>query len=339
MRWPRKDAAHRHDGSRHSAHAGPARPGLRGQPLHRHSDLRLAHAVGSVEGRRTERADSRPRHLVGGGRQGQDQVGLQAAPRRQVPRRLGLHRRRRGVERAEGARQGRRAVRPQPGRRDGLAHAHAQVGAQDRRHDGRTHHQRARRLPADQPHEPVHGLARALAEEVRCRRRRHARRQGQGRLDRLRRRPRRLRPVQGHALRGARAAGAGRQQGLLGRQARAEDRQGRDAADARGQCAHRRAAGRSGRLDRGARARRHGADHAARLQDLFECTAPCVALAALVRRRLALARQARAPGRQPVHRPRRHEAAAGRHDGRAQGHGAAGPPVVSASPPSTSSTT
>ena len=49
--------------------------------------------------------------VMGGGRQGQDQVGLQAAPRREVPRRLGLQRRRRGLERAQGARQGRAAVR------------------------------------------------------------------------------------------------------------------------------------------------------------------------------------------------------------------------------------
>jgi ABC-type transport system substrate-binding protein len=91
-------------------------------------------------------------------------------------------------------------------------------------------------------------------------------------------------------------------------EARAEDRQGRDDPDARGQRAHRRAAGRPGRLDRGALARRDGADHAARLQGLFEPAAARVAVAAVVRRRLALARQARAPGRQPVHRPRRHEA-------------------------------
>ena len=44
---------------------------------------------------------------LGGGRQGQDQVGLQAAPRRQVPRRQRLQRRRRGLERAQGAGQGR----------------------------------------------------------------------------------------------------------------------------------------------------------------------------------------------------------------------------------------
>jgi hypothetical protein len=147
-------------------------------------------------------------------------------------------------------------------------------------------------------------------------------------MDRLRGRPVGLGPVQGHALRGTRAAGAGRQQGVLGRQARAKDRQGRADPHARGQCAHRRAAGRPGRLDRGALARRHGADHAARLQGLFERAAARVALAAVVRRGLALARQARAPGGQPVHRPRRHEAAAGRHDGRAQGHSAAGPPLV-----------
>jgi peptide/nickel transport system substrate-binding protein len=66
-------------------------------------------------------------------------------------------------------------------------------------------------------------------------------------------------PVQDDALRPARAAGAGRQQGLLGSQARAQDRPRGDDPDARGQCAHRRPAVRPGRLDRGAVARRDGA--------------------------------------------------------------------------------
>jgi hypothetical protein len=170
-------------------------------------------------------------------------------------------------------------------------------------------HQRARCLPADQPVEPVHGQPGALAEKVRCRRGRHARRQGQGRLDRLRRRCVGLGPVQDDALRGARAARAGRQQDLLGSQARTEDRQGRDDPDARGQRAHRRPAGRPGRLDRGAVARCHRRRSTQRgFKVYFNAAAARVAVAAVVRRRLALARQARALRGQPVHRPRRHEA-------------------------------
>ena len=53
----------------------------------------------------------------------QDQVDLQAAARREIPRRLGLQCRRRGVERREGAEAGRAAFRREPGRRHRVAHA------------------------------------------------------------------------------------------------------------------------------------------------------------------------------------------------------------------------
>jgi peptide/nickel transport system substrate-binding protein len=102
----------------------------------------------------------------------------------------------------------------------------------------------------------------------------------------------------------ARAAGAGGQQGLLGPQAHAQDRPRGDAAHARGQRPHRGAAG--GQVDwiEAPSPDAMAADHAARLQDLLQPAAARLALAAELRRGLALAGQARAPRRQPVRRPR-----------------------------------
>ena len=150
------------------------------------------------------------RDRVEGRRRRQDQMGVQAPPGREIPRRLDAQRRRHRLERPEGARQGGAAFRPEPGRRHRVAHADAAHGAQDRRPDGRAHDQRARRLPADQPDEPVHGLAGPLGSEAQGRaglghRPGRAREAG---LGRLRRRPLRLRPVPDDALRAARAARA-----------------------------------------------------------------------------------------------------------------------------------
>ncbi len=97
----------------------------------------------------------------------QDQVDLQASPRREIPRRLRLQRRCGGVERREGAQAGRAAFRPEPGRRHRLAHAEPAQRPQDRRHDGRADDGGAGRAAADQPHQPVHGEPGALEEALR----------------------------------------------------------------------------------------------------------------------------------------------------------------------------
>ncbi len=77
--------AHRHDGRGHSADQRPAGPGIRGQPLHRHPDVRRADALGPVLGRKGFGADPRPCDLLAGRRGRQDEVGVQAASRREVP--------------------------------------------------------------------------------------------------------------------------------------------------------------------------------------------------------------------------------------------------------------
>ena len=148
-------------------------------------------------------------------------------------------------------------------------------------------------------------------------------RAGQAGLGRLRRRRFGLGAVQDGQVHAARARGIRQERQLLGCQAQAEDRPHRPAADARGQRPHRGSAVGPGRLDRGAGARRHPADQVEELRALHQRAAARVAVAVLVRRGLALARQAGAPGRQPVRQPRRAEAAARRLDGSAQGHRAA----------------
>jgi hypothetical protein len=102
----------------------------------------------------------------------------------------------------------------------------------------------------------ISNLAHAVGEEVRRRASLGDRcgRAQQAGVGRLRRRRLRHRPVQDDPLRPARAPGTGQERQLLGQQARAQDRQGGDGADARGQRAHRRAAVGPGRLDRGSRA-------------------------------------------------------------------------------------
>ncbi|MNN04288.1 hypothetical protein D3C81_1170090 [compost metagenome] len=212
--------------------------------------------MGPLQEQRPQPADSRPRHRVEGGRRRQDQVDLQAAPRGEIPRRLRLQRRRRGLERQQGARQDRQAVRCEPGGRDRLAHAHTAQREENRRPDRGTGHVRAGLVPAVQHLEPVHGLAHAVGEEVRRRAGLGDRcgRTQQAGLGSLCRRRLRHRPVQDDPLRAARAPGAGQERQLLGQQARAQDRQGGDGADARGQRPHGRAAVGPGRLDRGPRA-------------------------------------------------------------------------------------
>ena len=99
------------------------------------------------------------------------------------------------------------------------------------------------------------------------RRRARRRRQGEiaGRLGRVRDGRFRHRPVENVELHAARAAGTGEERKLLGQGAHSQGRQDAAAADARGQCPHRGAALRPGRLDRGAGAGCGRGNQAARL--------------------------------------------------------------------------
>ena len=68
----------------------PARSRRRRLPVHRPHDLRSAGRLGDGCRRPAGQADPRPRHRMEGQRGRQDAVDLQAAARREVPRRLGL---------------------------------------------------------------------------------------------------------------------------------------------------------------------------------------------------------------------------------------------------------
>jgi hypothetical protein len=125
--------------------------------------------------------------------------------------------------------------------------------AHGRRHDRRAHDIRAGLVPADQPDEPVHGLAHPLGREAEGGSglgdgRRRTREAGLGGVCR---RSLRVRPVSGDPLRVARAARACSQRDLLGREAPAEDSARRPAAAAGGECPHGRPPVGPGRLDRG----------------------------------------------------------------------------------------
>ena len=224
-----------------------------------------------------------------------------------------------------------RAFRPEPGRRHRLAHAEPAQRPQDRRHDGRADDRGAGRAAADQPHQPVHGEPGALEEALRRgagerHRSEGARQAGVGPV-----RPQRLghRPMEDGPVRPARAARAGQERRLLGRQARSESRSAGAVADAGGERAHRGAAVGPGRLGREPGARRHAADQAARLRGPAERAAACLAVAVQPHRGLALERHPGAQGRQPVRRPRRHEGRpARRPDGAGDRHLRARPSVA-----------
>ena len=103
----------------------------------------------------------------------------------------------------------------------------------------------------------------------------------------------------------ARAARTRQERQLLGQGARSQGRQDGAAADAGGECPHRGAALRSGRLGRGAGARCGRRNQAARLRAQEQRRAACLAVAVLPRRRLALERHPRPQGRQSLRRSRR----------------------------------
>ena len=236
-----------------------------------------------------------------------------------------------GVERREGAEAGRAAFRREPGRRHRLAHAEPAQRHGDRQDDGRADDGGARCAAADQSHQPLHGLARAVEEALRrgAGERRRSEGTRQAGVGRVRAQCIGHRPVEDGPVRPARAARAGQERRLLGHQARAEGRSAGAAADARGERAHRGAAFRPGRLDREPGARRAAADQAARLYALPERAAACLAVAVQPDRGLALERSARAQGRQPVCRPQCHEGRpARRPDGGGDRHVRAGPSVA-----------
>ena len=108
-------SAHRHDSRRHSPDDGPARPGLRRLSLRRLHDLRRAGELGPVEGRHHRRHQARSRHRMAGGRRRRQALDLQAAPGRQVSRRLGLRCRCRGLEPRKDPERQVAAVRSQAG--------------------------------------------------------------------------------------------------------------------------------------------------------------------------------------------------------------------------------
>ena len=234
-------APDRHDRQRHPLHGRPDRQRLRRVPVRRLPDLRAPDRVGSHPRRSPGPAGARARRVVGGAQGRADEVGVQAAPRRDVPRRQPIQRGRGGLLVRVDQEEGRAALRPVrlgPGQLPArLAHR----DQQDRRLHGGVRDQQAHQLRALPDLLHAHRVADAVAE-------------GQG-LAQVRRAALRHRPLPGDQVRAARAARAGREQELLGRQAAAQDRQARAAAAAGADHAAGRAPQRAGGLDRGARRR------------------------------------------------------------------------------------
>ena len=114
----------------------------------------------------------------------------------------------------------------------------------------------------------------------------------------------RHRPLENVELHAARAAGAREERELLGQGARSQGRQDAAAADARGECPHRRIALRPGRLDRSAGAGCGRGNQAARLRAHDQRGAACLAVAVLARRGLAVERHSRSQGGQSLRRSR-----------------------------------
>ena len=198
-----------------------------------------------------------------------DQMDLQAALRREIPRRLGLRCRRGGVERREGAEAGRaRTSTP------------SQVGVTASRmpnlRSAKAIDKMTVELTTAAPDAllPINLTNLYMASPAQWKklfdavpasvsRPEGARQAGVGRVraQRLRHRP-----VEDGQVRAARAARTGEERGLLGREARAEGRPAGAAADAGSERPHRGAALRPGRLDREPGAGRAAADQAARLR-------------------------------------------------------------------------
>ena len=308
-------APHRHDRRRHPRHHQPARLRLRRQPVRRAHAVRRPDDVGPVLGRQAERDHPGARHRVEGRRQGQDEVDLQAAQGREVPRRHRLQRRRRDLQLREGAQEGRAALRRAPGGPDHPADADHHRRAQDRRLHDRGADLRARRVRADQPRQPLHGEPGGVGEDEE--------------LDRVRQEPGgdsgpwkfvRLVPRERMELE--------KNTGLLESAARAEDRPPGADPDAGIEHARRRAPLRPGRLDRGAAVGRDPAAAREGLPDHVEPVPAHLAVAAQHAPRRPDRRQARAPGDAALRGSRRPAAPARLHGAAGEGRRVRGPSLV-----------
>ena len=164
----------RHDGRRHSRHHRQSGSGVRGVPLRRLQPLRRAGAVGPVAQRQGLRHQAGPRHRVAGRSQRSSPLDLQAAPGREVARRLPVHRGRCAVElRPHHRREGAAVLHAADGAHARLHHQ-LRVGGEDRRQHGRDHHQGrgiAVPLPDELPADgkPLPGRGAALRLERLCR--------------------------------------------------------------------------------------------------------------------------------------------------------------------------
>ena len=231
-------AADRHDRIGHSAHHGSGRQWRRRHALHRLHGLRRPHQLGPVERHQALGTRPGPRLVLGGGRHRQDQVDLHIAARRDLSRRLALHRGIGGVEPRQAPEERRTAIRPAPIRARALAHPRRRQLPRRRSDDGGDHHQGAGRdaaLPDRLDHDVLAGAVGEAGQE----------------LGRLRQDPVGDRPVEADPVRPTRARRDGTQRRVLGQGAGSQARQARPGAPAGGQCPRGGPALGSGRLDRG----------------------------------------------------------------------------------------
>ena len=255
----------------------------------------------------------------------QDQVDVQAAPGREVPRRLRPEGRRHRLERARRCSTRRRRTSRPTRSASPSAACRTLVSAQaiDDLTVELTTKEPDSFLPINLTNlfiaSPAHWQKKYDALALG----RRQGRAGQAGLGRLRCRRLGLRARSRWRSSAARARRVRQERRLLGPQAPAEDRPRRAAADAGGQRPHGGAALGPGRLDRDPGARCRPQIKSKGFVIYHERAAARVAVAVLVCRGLALARQARAPRRQPVRQSRRAEGGARRPDGGAEGHRAA----------------
>jgi len=196
---------------RRRQHHGPAFPERRPGDADPPPDLRAADPA-----RQEAREDPRPRHVLAGG--GADALALPAAPRREVPRRVRLQRRRRRV--LDQAR-----ARADLELRDLRRHRRRRRAR--RRPHGRRRHQDPRPDPARQVHLRVHDGQGVVREEQLDPPAEHARARG----DVHRPQHQRHRPVPPDDARAGRAHRAGARGFLVGLAGQGPQRRQRDADD------------------------------------------------------------------------------------------------------------
>ena len=134
----------RHLDGRHSADHRPAGSRRGRLSVHRLHDLRSAGRLGDGRRGSSRQADPGPRHRMDGRSGRPEEMALQAARGRQIPRRQRVQRRRRGVESRQGAGREGAAFRQAPERAGAHAPAVGRELEEARRHDGRDHHQGSR---------------------------------------------------------------------------------------------------------------------------------------------------------------------------------------------------